>query len=83
VFWNKSAVPSNGNDTVSATLAIKGGAFADPVWVDTITGGVYAIPKEKMSVVADTVTFRDIPAYDAPTFITDKKILSVMPWTAK
>jgi hypothetical protein len=82
VFWDKSGVPSNANDTVSATLTIKGGAFAEPVWVDTITGGIYAIPKEKMVVEADRVIFKDIPVYDAPAFITDKKILSVMPWTA-
>jgi len=82
VFWDKSGVPSNANDTVSATLTIKGGAFAEPVWVDTITGGIYAIPKEKMVVESDRVIFKDIPVYDAPAFITDKKILSVMPWTA-
>jgi len=79
VFWDKSAVPSNQNDTVSATLTIAGGAFENPVWVDTITGGIYEIPKAKMTVEGGKVTFKDIPVYDAPAFITDRKILSVMP----
>ena len=79
VFWDKSGVPSNTCDTVSATLTITGGVFADPVWVDTLTGGIFEIPKEKMVSEGDHVTFKDIPVYDAPVFITDKKILSVVP----
>jgi len=79
VFWDKSGVPSNGFDTASATLAITGGVFESPVWVDTITGGIYEIPKEKMIVEAGRVIFKDIPVYDAPAFITDRKILSIMP----
>jgi hypothetical protein len=40
-----------------------------------ITGGIFAIPREKMSVEGEKVVFRDIPVYDAPTFITDKTLL--------
>jgi hypothetical protein len=82
VFWNKGVVPSNHNDTVRATLTIRGGAFAEPVWVDTITGGVYEIPQDRVSSSSGQVTFRDVPAYDAPTFITDRKLLSMLPWCA-
>ena len=79
VFWDKSGVPSDFYTTVNATLKIKGGRFNDPVWVDTITGGVYEIPKEKMLVEGETVTFKEIPVYDAPTFITDKSLLDMTP----
>ena len=72
VFWDKSDVPDNANDTVPATLRIKGGRFEHPVWVDVITGNVYELPAEKVHVEVETVTFKDIPVYDAPTFITDK-----------
>lgn len=75
VFWDKSSVPLNNNDTVSATLTLTGATFTDPVWVDTITGGIFEIPKEKMSVDGQRVTFKDIPVYDAPTFITDRSLL--------
>jgi hypothetical protein len=51
--------------------------------VDSITGGIYEIPKDKILADADKVIFKDIPVYDAPAFITDKKILSVMPWPVK
>jgi hypothetical protein len=79
VFWDKSDVPSDCSDTVNATLTIRGGSFQEPVWVDTITGGVYAIPEEKIIVEAGKVVFKDIPVYDAPTFITDKSLLTIVP----
>ena len=76
VFWDKSGVPGNANDTVPATIKIKGGGFERPVWVDVITGNVYEIPAEKVSVAGETVTFREIPVYDAPAFITDRNALA-------
>jgi hypothetical protein len=79
VFWDKSGVPSNRNDTVSATLTVVGGSFAEPVWVDTVSGGVYEIPKEKVAAAGGKVTFTDVPVYDAPAFIADRRLLSIMP----
>ena len=74
VFWDKSSVPSNGNDTVSATLTITGGNFTEPVWVDMITGGVYEIPGEKITSANGEMTFKDIPVYDAPTLMGDRSL---------
>ena len=75
VFWDKSAVPSDRNDTVSATFTIAKGTFTEPVWVDMITGGIHAIPAEKMVRDGETVIFKEIPVYDAPTLIADKSLL--------
>ncbi len=75
VFWDKSGTPGNTNDTVPATFRVKGGKFANPVWVDVLTGNIYEIPAAKVSVTGDTITFKEIPVYDAPTFITDKSAL--------
>lgn len=72
VFWDKSKVPGNSNDTVSAALKITGGHFKNPVWIDIITGNVYKIPTEKVSIEDDSVTFTEIPVYDAPVIITDR-----------
>lgn len=75
LFWDKSGASGNTNDTIPATFKIKGGVFKNPVWVDTLTGDVYEIPAGKVTVDGDIVTFKDIPVYDAPTFITDKNDL--------
>ena len=79
MFWDKSAVPSNDNDTVTATLTIANGSFQQPVWVDTLTGGIYEIPPEKMLLQDGKVVFQDVPVYDAPTFITDRSLLTMVP----
>jgi len=75
VFWDKSDVPGNDNDTVPATLTIQGGRFERPVWVDVVTGHVYEIPDERVRVGGDTVTFVDVPVYDAPAFITSREAI--------
>lgn len=76
VFWDKSGVPQNTNDTTPATFRLKGAAFKNPVWVDVLTGDIYQVPAEKVQVEGDTVTFLEIPVYDAPTFITDLSALT-------
>ncbi len=75
VFWDKSGVPSDRNDTVSATLTIAKGRFEEPVWVDVITGGIYEIPPEKVARDGDRVVLKDVPVYDAPAFIADKGLV--------
>lgn len=75
VFWDKSNVPSDRNDTVPATFVIADASFTEPVWVDVITGGIYRLPEAKIQRAGERVIFRDIPVYDAPTFITDKSVL--------
>lgn len=75
VFWDKSGVPSDKNDTADATFTIAKGSFTEPVWVDLITGGIHEIPAEKMIVEGNKVTFKNIPVYDAPALITDKSLL--------
>lgn len=75
VFWDKSGVPSDQNDTVAATFTIAKGSFSEPVWVDLITGGIYAIPAKSVAMDGEKVVFKDIPVYDAPAFITDKSLV--------
>lgn len=75
VFWDSSAVPSDRNDAAEATFTIAKGAFADPVWVDMITGGIYEILAEKIAVEGEKVVFKGIPVYDAPAMIADKSLL--------
>jgi hypothetical protein len=74
VFWDKSGVPSDKNETTNATFTITKGTFTDPVWVDTITGGIHEIPADKFIVEGEKVTFKDLPVYDAPALVGDKSL---------
>jgi len=75
VFWDKSGVPSDRNDTTPAALSIAKGSFTEPVWVDIITGGIHVILEEKIERTGEKLVFKDIPVYDAPVFITDKALV--------
>ena len=76
-FWDTSGVPSDRNDTVPATFTMTKGSFVEPVWVDLITGGVFAIPADRLVREGDRLILKDIPVYDAPSLITDRRL--VMP----
>jgi hypothetical protein len=78
-FWDGTGVPGNRFDVLRTTLAVIKGRFQDPVWVDLLTGGVYAIPAEKSTAAGCSYTFRDVPVYDSPVVLTDKGLLSFEP----
>jgi hypothetical protein len=75
VFWDASGVPSDCNDTQSATLTLAKGSIANPVWVDTITGGIHEIPADRITREGEKLVFKNVPVYDAPVLITDKALV--------
>ncbi len=75
VFWDKSSVPSDKNDIVPSTISVPGGKFIEPVWVDLITGAVCEIPPDRIISEGDTVVFKGMPVYDAPTLIADRTLI--------
>ncbi len=72
-FWDRSSHPENENPTVPAQFTLSGVTFEDPVWVDTVTGAIYELPKDRCLVEDGKTVLKDIPLYDAPAFITDKR----------
>ncbi len=78
-LWDGTEIPSNASDVETVQLAIKGGRFKQPVWVDLITGNIYEIPAEQMQIAGGMVTFKDVPVYDGPAVITDRSLLSFVP----
>lgn len=81
VFWDSSSHPDNDNTTVPGQLVVKGISFKEPVWVDTVSGAIYSIPKDRIIRSGNTITFKDIPVYDAPVFIAEKSMLMKGPYT--
>lgn len=76
-FWDCSSHPDNGNETTTAQFVLPGITFEDPVWVDVVTGAIYELPKDRITIEQSKTLLNDIPLYDAPVFITDRK--AVMP----
>ncbi len=72
VLWDGNEVPQDENKTRSIDITICGGLFADPVWVDLITGAIREIPAAQKEIKDGKVTLKSIPIYDAPIVITDR-----------
>lgn len=75
VLWDGNNIPSDSNATRNASIDVKGGRFADPVWVDVISGRVYEIPKESVATSQGQMALKDIPLYDSPVVIADRNVV--------
>ena len=69
--------PSDSFTTRPTVIDWNGPAFEEPVWVDLLTGRVYAFPKEDMLVHSAGVTFVNVPVYDSPCVLTERAALEL------
>ena len=69
--------PTESFETRPVTLVYAGMPPKEPVWVDLMSGRVYAIPAAKIKVTCDSVTFADMPAYDSPCVLTERAVLKL------
>ena len=68
--------PGDSFETRPVVFKYTGGApLVDPVWVDLLTGRVYAFPKERQLVARESIRFVDVPVYDSPCLLTERAAL--------
>ena len=88
VFWThadetkslkpKYVRPGDSFETRPAVFKYPGGQpFKDPVWIDLLTGHVYAFPKENQIFVPAGVVFVDVPVYDSPCVLTERSAVEI------
>lgn len=70
VFWKNERIPMSFCKTVPCSINAPGFAFKDPVAVDIRTGKVY-------KVITTNGVLANVPVYDSPVMITEKKILEL------
>ncbi len=75
VFWDSSGIPGDSFETRPAQIMLKGLAIQDPVWVDLVSGRIYAFPAERILRDGDLLIFKDVPLYDAPVMIAEKALV--------
>ena len=66
--------PGDSFETRPAVFNYAGAPLEDPVWVDLLTGRVYAFPKQDMLVHSCGVTFVNVPVYDSPCLLTERRV---------
>ncbi|MBQ6339416.1 MAG: hypothetical protein IJI36_09740 [Kiritimatiellae bacterium] len=69
--------PGDSLEKRPAVIRWPGAPLEEPVWVDLLTGDVRAFPKTRMKVCADGLVFTDVPVYDSPCLITERRALDV------
>lgn len=74
-LWDRSGIPADSNATIPATVTVAGCAMKEPVWVDLVSGRIYAFPADRVTRDGDTVVFRDVPVYDAPVLLAEKALV--------
>lgn len=70
VLWIKNDMPSDSNAKTPTDLSLVGLHLKNPVYVDLLTGKVYALPKPR-----DNSSFKQVPLYDSPILIAEKAAL--------
>ena len=76
VFWDASSRPSNDNVVKPGKVTVKGRPVENPVWVDVLTGNVYAISADRVKCSKGKTVY-DVPVYDSPAFVTSMDLLSL------
>ena len=82
-FWDhgdaKTAQPSEGFGlrplVLNAPKAVA--PIEDPVWIDLLTGRVYAFPKGNVIVHSTGVTYVDVPVYDSPCVLAERRLVRI------
>ena len=70
--------PGDSFETRPTVFTTKGVAMKEPVWVDLLTGRVYAYPKDRMREVDGETFYFDVPVYDSPCLLAERAALSLM-----
>jgi hypothetical protein len=71
--WRGGRMPSNRLRMSPLTLDLPNSGLEEPIFVDMLSGSVYAIGKERISRNHDRLSLKDIPVGDWPILIADSR----------
>ena len=69
-------IPTDSGETKTVEVSVAAPPFANPVWVDVLSGNAYRIDAAQIRA-EDGRTVYSVPGYDSPTFITDRSVLTL------
>lgn len=76
-IWENSDTPNNSVEKTLISFEFPKGNFENPVYVDMRTGNVFEIPVSNYKREGTFYKFSDIPVYDSPILIADKKLINL------
>lgn len=72
LVWYSDQVPGDELKWDPVNLTIKNATFQDPVYVEMVTGKVFALDKATWSRQADGVVFHKLPVWDSPMMLAER-----------
>lgn len=70
-IWRSSDTPDKRPETERVALTLPGCSFSSPVWIDLLSGGVYAVSKDLWSRDGNGTTFSGLAVYDSAVVLAD------------
>jgi len=75
-FWDASNHPVNENAVRRVSLDVRGAPLKEPVWVDLVTGAIYALPPQMtVGKAKPNRVYENVPFYDAPVVLTERALV--------
>ncbi len=74
-LWRSDANPGAKPEIEAVGLSLPGVRFTEPVWVEMLSGKVYAIDPLLWSQKDDEAEFRKLPVFDSPILIAEQAAL--------
>lgn len=69
LYWNGKENPLNSNTVRQNTIKIKG-TISNPAIADILTGKIYTVPAQNITVINGMTTISNLPVYDSPILLT-------------
>ena len=76
-LWRSSDSPGARPEAERLTVTLEGLKFTEPVYVDLLSGKVYAVDAKQWSSRAAQCVFRNVAVYDAPIVIAERKAIPI------
>jgi len=70
--WYSNRIPSDGLAFDTVRLTVPGVTLREPVWMDMITGRVYALPAADVRSENGATTFAKLPLWDSPVLLAER-----------
>ena len=71
-MWYSHRIPSDALVFDAVRLSVPGVAFRDPVWMDMITGRVFALDAKDFETRGGTTVFARLPLWDSPILLAER-----------
>lgn len=77
-LWLRSRAPASDSAFAAATLESPDVRFTEPVYLDLLTGAVYAIPADRWLKRRGGAVFKQLPVTDSPTLIAERSAIPLV-----